>query len=139
MELTQKEQEEFFNIKENIYLLTKIMQIIVDSHINKKENLFIDKKNLSHIKNIKQYMGKITTELKKNSFKKDEEFSNIYTFIYFIENNHFHLERKKQLIYHFLKKINVTKNNNLKLCKLIFENDSNELSPIKFINKLFKK
>ena len=139
MELTEKEKEQFFNIKENIYLLTKIMQIMVESHINKERNLFIDKECSSHIKGIKQYMGKITTELKKNSFKKDEEFSNIYTFIYFIENNNFHLERKKQLIYHFLKKINVKKNNNLKLCKLIFEDNNNELSPIKFVNKLFKK
>ena len=68
MELTEKEKEQFSILKKNIYLLTKIMQIMVESHINKERNLFIDKECSSHIKGIKQYMGKITTELKKKFF-----------------------------------------------------------------------
>lgn len=139
LELTKKEKQDFFNIKENIFILTKIIQLVIDSHINKERNLFVDEKSLFYIKSIKQFMGKITTELKKNSFKTDKEFNNIYNFIYFVENKNIEMDRKKQLLYHFLKKNNTMKIDNLKLCKLIFQDNCNELSPIKFINKLFKK
>ena len=139
LELTKKEKEDFFNIKENIFILTKVIKLIVESYITKEKNLFVENERNIHVKNIKLYTNKIVNELKRNTFTTDNDFNKIYNFIYFIENKNFELEKKKQLIYHFLKKINNIEINDSKLYKLIFESDSCDLSPIKFINKLFKK
>ena len=82
-------------------------------------------------------MIKIMNELKKNNFKNDKEMNKIYNFIIYIENNSFELDECQQLLYHFLKKITKNDIEDKKISRLLLY--ENELTPIKFINKLFRK
>ena len=135
-ELGKEEQEIFYNIKENIFIFTKIIKLICLKNIE-PENNFLKINNYIYFKNIKQFMIKIMNELKKNNFKNDKEMNKIYNFIIYIENNSFELDECQQLLYHFLKKITKNDIEDKKISRLLLY--ENELTPIKFINKLFRK
>ena len=138
-ELSKKEQETFFDIKENIFIFTKILKLICLKYIQ-PENKFLEKNNTIYFKNIKQFMVKIINELKKSDFKKDQDINDIYNFINYVENNVVHLDKIQQLLIVFLKKSNSHEIDSMKLCKLLLNiEENNNQTSIKFINKLFRK
>jgi|TARA_B100000795_G_C22748478_1_gene418342 hypothetical protein len=135
-ELTEDEKKQFFNLKENIYLYTQIIKIFCKNYID-GDNIFLKDERDIYIKTLNNFMIKILNILKKI---KKENYEIIHLFIDYIECKNFLLERKQTLIYHFIKKMIVSDINIGKIYKLAVDDENYVLlTPIKFINKLFRK
>ena len=135
-ELTEDERKQFFNLKENIYLYTQIIKIFCKNYID-GDNIFLKDKRDIYIKTLNNFMLKILNLLKKI---KKENYEIIHLFIDYIECKNFLLERKQTLIYHFIKKMIVSDINIGKIYKLAVDDENYVLlTPIKFINKLFRE
>ena len=135
-ELTEDEKKQFFNLKENIYLYTQIIKIFCKNYID-GDNIFLKDERDMYIKTLNNFMIKILNILKKI---KKENYEIIHLFIDYIECKNFLLERKQTLIYHFIKKMIVSDINIGKIYKLAVDDENYVLlTPIKFINKLFRK
>jgi hypothetical protein len=136
-ELNDKEKKVFFNLKEKIYIITKIIKIICKNNID-GDNNFLKNDKEKYVKNIKNFMTKIVNELKKN--KKEEKYEIIFLFIDYIEDKKIEIEKKQTLIYHFIKKTIISDIKMKKIYKLSLNDDEYiKLTPIKFINKLFRR
>ena len=135
-ELTEDEKKQFFDLKENIYLYTQIIKIFCKNYID-GDNIFLKDERYIYIKTLNNFMIKILNILKKI---KKENYEIIHLFIDYIECKHFLLERKQALIYHFIKKMTLSDINIGKIYKLAVDDENYVLlTPIKFINKLFRK
>jgi hypothetical protein len=135
-ELTDVEKKQFFNLKENIYLYTQIIKIFCKNYID-GDNIFLKDERYIYIKTLNNFMIKILNLLKKI---KKENYEIIHLFIDYIECKNFLFERKQTLIYHFIKKMIVSDINIGKIYKLAVDDENYVLlTPIKFINKLFRK
>ena len=135
-ELTEDEKKQFFNLKENIYLYTQIIKIFCKNYID-GDNIFLKDNRDIYIKTLNNFMLKILNLLKKI---KKENYEIIHLFIDYIECKNFLLERKQTLIYHFIKKMIVSDINIGKIYKLAVDDENYVLlTPIKFINKLFRE
>jgi hypothetical protein len=135
-ELTEDEKKQFFNLKENIYLYTQIIKIFCKNYID-GDNIFLKDERDMYIKTLNNFMIKILNILKKI---KKENYEIIHLFIDYIECKNFLLERKQTLIYHFIKKMILSDIDIGKIYKLAVDDENYVLlTPIKFINKLFRK
>jgi hypothetical protein len=135
-EMSENEKKLFFVLKENIYLFTKIIKFFCKKNVNSVNN-FVINKDIT-FKNIKQYMIKISLEI--NKLKSVSNYEKINNFIDYVNIKEFDCEKNYYLIYHFIKKINITDISDIKVYSLILD-DKNyvDLTPIKFINRLFRK
>lgn len=135
-ELTDAEKNEFYHLKEKIYIFTKIIQIICKNNIE-KDNHFLDDNKEQYIKNIKIFMTKILNELLKNH--SEDNYEKIFLFMDYIKNKDINSERRQYLLYHFIKKITINDIEIKKIYRLSLDDDIYiKLTPIKFINKLFR-
>ena len=136
-EMKEEEKDLFYFLKENIYLYTTLIKNICKKYIS-DGNEFLGDNKLKNIKSIKVYTSKISTEL--NNINNKLDYENIYLFIDYINNKDFHIDKSKNLMYHFIKKITTNHIEKKKLYKLILNDDEyNKLTPIKYINRLFRK
>jgi len=136
-ELTKAEKEVFYHLKEKIYIYTNTIKMICKDNIEKSNNL-LNSDREKYIKNIKIFMTKILNELLKKHSKNNYE--KIFLFIDYINNNNIDANKKRQLLSHFVKKIAINDIDVKKIYKLSLEDDIYiKLTPIKFINKLFRK
>tara|TARA_B100000795_G_C22790876_1_gene436883 strand:+ start:1726 stop:2499 length:774 start_codon:yes stop_codon:yes gene_type:complete len=132
-EMSENEIKMFFNLKENIYLFTKIIKLFCKKNVDCVNNFMI---NNEAVKNIKQFMVKISFEINKLVSNYDK----IHNFVDYINIKIFDCEKIYHLIYHFIKKINITEISDVKVYTLLLDDqDYVDLTPIKFINKLFRK
>ena len=99
---------------------------------------FLDDNKHKHVKSIKVYMSKIVIEL--NNINNKSIYEKVYLFVDYINNKDFQLI-KQNLLFHFIKKIVSNSIEKKKLYKLMLEDDLeyNKLTPIKYINRLFRK
>jgi len=136
-ELSEEEINLFYFLKENIYLYTSVIKNICKYYIN-DGNQFMGDNRQKNIKSVKLYMLKITIEI--NNINNKSNYENIYLFMDYINNKDFQTDKNKNLIYHFIKKINTNVIEKKKLYRLILNDDEyNKLTPIKYINRLFRK
>ena len=132
-ELTENEKILFFNFIERIYIYTQIIKTVFKYNIS-DNNVFLTDDREKYIKNIKNYMNKILKMLMKLENK--EKYEIIHLFIEYIGEKNILLERKQSIIYHFIKKISSVNIDKKKIYKLTIDDAS---TPVKFINKLFRK
>lgn len=134
-ELTENEKILFFNLKESIYIYTRIIKIVCKYNIE-DNNLFLKDDGDKYIKNIKIYMNKILNILMK--IEKKEKYEVIHLFIEYISGKNISMDRQKSIIYHFIKKMSSNDIDKKKIYKLAIDDDVSS-TPIKFINQLFRK
>ena len=136
-EMNYEEKNLFFHLKEKVYLITNVIKLICSNSIE-KDNKFIGEDNEKYIKSLKLFMLKILNDIIK--INKKDVYEKIFLFIDYINNKNLILEKKQHLLAHFIKK-SVSVNIDIKkIYKLSLDDDEyNQLTPIKFINKLFRK
>lgn len=136
-ELSKEEKQKFFHLKEKIYIYTNSIKMVCKNGVE-NENYFLKENKDKYIKNVKIFTGKILNELIKSHSEKNYE--KIYLFIDYINNKNIDINRKQNLLYHYIKKIAMNNIDIKKIYKLSL-NDSKyiNLTPIKFINKLFRE
>ena len=101
-------------------------------------NQFLDDNKHKHVKSIKVYMSKIVIEL--NNINNKSIYEKVYLFVDYINNKDFQIDKNKNLLFHFIKKIVSNSIEKKKLYKLMLDDDEyNKLTPIKYINRLFRK
>tara|TARA_Y100000768_G_C23956177_1_gene672925 strand:- start:75 stop:878 length:804 start_codon:yes stop_codon:yes gene_type:complete len=136
-EMNEEDKEVFYFLKENVYLYTSLIKNICKYYVN-DGNQFLGNNKNKIIKSIKVYMHKVVIEL--NNVDEQSCYEKIYLFMDYINNKHFQIDKKKSLLYHFIKKINSSTIEKKKLYKLMLEDEEySKLTPIKYINRLFRK
>ena len=107
------------------------------NYIDKENKLMEDNKEI-HLKEISQNTYKILVELSKINIEGIDKYKNIITFLNYIETKE-RLESDK-IMYFFVKKIVKKDIDEKKIFKLILNDEEYSiLTPIKFINKLFRE
>lgn len=133
----EDENQKINVIKEQVYFLITYIKMLLLNYIDKENKLMEDNKEI-HLKEISQNTYKILVELSKINIEGIDKYKNIITFLNYIETKE-RLESDK-IMYFFVKKIVKKDIDEKKIFKLILNDEEYSiLTPIKFINKLFRE
>jgi len=133
----EKENKKIDIIKEQVYFLISFIKMMFLKYID-KENKFMESNKDVYLKEISQNTYKILIELNKINYKNIGKFKKIMTFLNYIETKE--NNNSEKIIYFFVKKIIKKDIDERKIFKLIINDGEYAiLTPIKFINKLFRE
>jgi hypothetical protein len=134
-EIDPQKKEEIKIFKKKIMLIDEIEKMFIELKIQHEE---LD--NLNWINKLRITMVKIMEEINKITKKEYNRdiFKKINVFLDFLKYKEYDYNKRSAFIYNFIKKI-VKKDINKEILIKLPIYDNEELTPVKFVNKLFRK